>query len=92
MPELYWWAIAVLLAGGVVGYLLGRLKSVGALAELAVQLFHEPAQGPTGRRRWPVLRTGPLLLEDPERVLDVGQAATHDLPYRASRRDGRRET
>ena len=35
MPELYWWAIAVLLAGGVVGYLLGRLKSVGALAELA---------------------------------------------------------
>jgi DNA recombination protein RmuC len=35
MSELYWWAIAVLLAGGVVGYLLGRLKSVGALAELA---------------------------------------------------------
>lgn len=35
MPELYWWAIAVLLAGSVVGYLLGRLKSVGALAELA---------------------------------------------------------
>ena len=35
MPEVYWWAIAVLLAGGVVGYLLGRLKSVGALAELA---------------------------------------------------------
>lgn len=35
MPELYWWAIAVLLAGGVVGYLLGCLKSVGALAELA---------------------------------------------------------
>lgn len=35
MPEFYWWAIAVLLAGGVVGYLLGRLKSISSLAELA---------------------------------------------------------
>ena len=35
MPELYWWAIAILLAGGVVGYLIGRLKSVAALSELA---------------------------------------------------------
>jgi len=35
MPELYWWAIAVLLAGGVVGYLIGRLKSVATLSELA---------------------------------------------------------
>lgn len=35
MPELYWWVIAILLAGGVVGYLIGRLKSVGALSELA---------------------------------------------------------
>jgi len=35
MPEIYWWAIAVLLAGGVVGYLIGRLKSVAAVSELA---------------------------------------------------------
>lgn len=35
MPESSWWAIAVLFAGGVVGYLLGRLKSVAATAELA---------------------------------------------------------
>jgi len=35
MTEFHWYAIAILLVGAAIGYLLGRLKSVGALAELS---------------------------------------------------------
>lgn len=35
MAEFHWYAIAILLAGAAIGYLLGRLKSAGVLAELS---------------------------------------------------------
>jgi DNA recombination protein RmuC len=36
MPESYWWAIAALIGGALVGFLLGHLRSVRATAETAV--------------------------------------------------------
>ncbi len=35
MPEYFWWSLAALLGGGVVGFLLGHLRSVRAGAEAA---------------------------------------------------------